>query len=298
MVLLGAGKGLFSSPSRALLSSLFVDRRGRALGLYSSGTDIGGLLAACLAFIAVGGGARMLTGADWAAPLRTLGWRSPFVPVTLALIATTGLYWTWSREMLTIRRPTAGILATVRRLVTTREQREALFAFGLFFFTINAWINFLPTYLTEAKGLAPPLPQVLFAVVFIAGAGIKPAAGAVSDRVPRRLVAVTGLLLAVVALGAVTVVNSPGALAMAIGIFATGYKSQFPLVDALIMDAAPSDNTGGDIGAARAIFLGAGALGPVYMGVVATVADYETAIAGLAVGLLLSAGVLALSLRR
>ena len=48
MVVVGFGKGLFAIPSRALLSDLFVERRGRALGVYTAGTDLGGLVAAGL----------------------------------------------------------------------------------------------------------------------------------------------------------------------------------------------------------------------------------------------------------
>lgn len=300
MVLLGVGKGLFASPSRALLSELFVDRRGRALGLYAAGTDLGGLLAAGAAFVVVGGGAGVTlpAGTDAAVALGALDWRSPFVPVAVALAGVAVLYATWSRETVWVTRPTIGVVDTVRRLVTTRAQREALVAFGLFFFVVGAWINFLPTYLADAKGLAAPLPQVLFAVVFVVGAGTKPAAGAAADTLPRRLVAIVGLLLAVAALGALTVARSPLALAVAVGAFAVGYKTQFPIVDATIMDAAPADSVGGDIGAARALFLGVGALGPAYMGAVATVANYGVAVAGLAVALLAAAGVLALGLRR
>ena len=56
MGLLGVGKGLFASPSRALVSDLFVENRGRALGIYTAGTDLGGLVAAGLSLAVVGGG--------------------------------------------------------------------------------------------------------------------------------------------------------------------------------------------------------------------------------------------------
>ena len=142
------------------------------------------------------------------------------------------------------------------------------------------------------------MPQLLFAVVFTVGVAVKPAAGAISDRVPRRLVAVVGLLCAVLSLVVVTFAQTLAGLTVAIAIFAVGYKTQFPIVDALVMDAAPNANTGGDVGAARALFLGVGALGPVYMGAVATVASYELAMAGLVASLLVAAGVLAWGLRR
>lgn len=298
MGLLGVGKGLFASPSRALVSDLFVENRGRALGIYTAGTDLGGLLAAGLSLAVVGGGLGLLgTGALGTRALE-LGWRFPFALVAVALVGVTILFGLWSREPLRFERPTGGLLATGRRLLGTAEQRETLIAYGLFYFVVGAWINFLPTYLADGRGLPAPLPQLLFAVVFTVGVAVKPAAGAISDRVPRRLVAVLGLLCAVLSLVVVTFAQTLAGLTVAIAIFAVGYKTQFPIVDALVMDAAPNANTGGDVGAARALFLGVGALGPVYMGAVATVASYELALAGLVASLLVAAGVLAWGLRR
>lgn len=297
-VLLGVGKGLFAIPSRALLSDLFVERRGQAFGLYTAGTDVGGLLSAGIAFLVVGGGAALIAGTPAAEPIASATWRTPFLPVAVVLAATTALYTLWKRESLERGRTSVGLWATVRRLARTREQRETLVAFGLFYFMVGAWINFLPTYLVEAKGLAAPLPQLLFAVVFAVGMGTKPVAGAASDRFPRRLVAVAGLALAVLALVAVSLAKSVTGLVIAIGLFALGYKAQFPVVDAILLDAAPDANVGGDLGAARALFLGVGALGPVYMGAVATAAGYGVALAGLVGCLVVAAGVLVAGLRR
>jgi MFS family permease len=297
-VLLGVGKGLFAIPSRALVSDLFVERRGQAFGLYTAGTDVGGALSAGIAFLVVGGGAVALAGTPVAGLLAGAAWRTPFLPVAAVLAAVAALYALWNREPLERGRTSVGLVATVRRLATTREQRETLVAFSLFYFMVGAWINFLPTYLAEAKGLAAPFPQLLFAVVFLVGMGTKPAAGAASDRFPRRLVAVAGLGLAVVALVAVTFAGSVAGLAVAIGLFALGYKAQFPVVDAVLLDAAPDENVGGDLGAARALFLGVGALGPVYMGAVATAAGYGVALAGLVGCLVAAAGILVVGLRR
>jgi MFS family permease len=297
-VLLGVGKGLFAIPSRALVSDLFVERRGQAFGLYTAGTDVGGALSAGIAFLVVGGGAVALAGTPVAGLLAGAAWRTPFLPVAAVLAAVAALYALWNREPLERGRTSVGLVATVRRLATTREQRETLVAFSLFYFMVGAWINFLPTYLAEAKGLAAPFPQLLFAVVFLVGMGTKPAAGAASDRFPRRLVAVAGLGLAVVALVAVTFAGSVAGLAVAIGLFALGYKAQFPVVDAVLLDAAPDENVGGDLGAARALFLGVGALGPVYMGAVATAAGYGVALVGLVGCLVAAAGILVVGLRR
>jgi MFS family permease len=289
-VVVGVGKGLFAVPSRALLSDLFVARRGRALGLYSAGTDVGGILASAVGVLVTGGAAAWL---PLALETGRLDWHAPFAPVAVLLALIGVVYVVWNRDPYEIGRAEIGLVSTVRRLATTREQREALVAFALFYFVIGAWVNFLPTYLTEAKGFSESLAAGLFAVVFLVGIWAKPLAGAVSDRVPRRLVAVVTLLFAG---GALVVVEAVGGLlpvVAAIAVFAVGYKAQFPIADAILLDAAPDENVGGDLGAARALFLGVGALGPVYLGVVATAVSYRVAFAGLVACLLASAGLLA-----
>lgn len=289
-VVVGVGKGLFAVPSRALLSDLFVARRGRALGLYSAGTDVGGILASAVGVLVTGGAAAWL---PQAVTTGALDWRAPFAPVAVLLALIGVVYVVWNRDAYELGRTEIGLVATVRRLATTRAQREALVAFALFYFVIGAWVNFLPTYLTESKGFSESLAAGLFAVVFLVGIWAKPLAGAVSDRVPRRLVAVVTLLFAG---GALVVVEAVGGLlpvVAAIAVFAVGYKAQFPIADAILLDAAPDENVGGDLGAARALFLGVGALGPVYLGVVATAVSYRVAFAGLVACLLASAGLLA-----
>nr|WP_284006750.1 MFS transporter [Halomicroarcula sp. YJ-61-S] len=289
-VLLGLGKGLFAVPSRAQLSDLFVQRRGQALGLYAAGTDIGGILASVGGVIVTGGGATMaLIGLE---PVLGIDWRTPFVPVAGVLALVSLAYVAWNRDPYRLGRTDVELVATVRRLATTRRQREALVAFALFFFVVGAWVNFLPAYLTDGKGFAEPVAAGLYAVVFVVGVVVKPTAGTLSDRVPRRAVGAGGLLLGVAALAAVVAAESIVAVGLAIAVYAVGYKAVFPVADATLLDAAPDDNLGADLGAARALFLGVGALGPVYMGWLAAVASYRLAFVGLGGCLIVAAGLL------
>lgn len=274
---LGLGKGLYAIPARALLSDLFVARRGRALGLFSAGTDLGGVLASVVAIVVIGG----------------VGWRAPFVPVALILAGLGVLYVCWNREPYAMGDTTLALRATARRLLGTPRQRWTLAAYALFFFMVNGVINFLPAYLRAVKGFSPTLASGAFAMLFVLGMGVKPAAGALSDRVPRRLVSTAGLLVGAAALGGVIVATSLIGLLVATAVFAVGYKAQFPVIDALLLDAAPDRNVGGDLGAARALFLGVGSLGPTYVGVVADTAGYAVAFVGLAVALVVAAAVIA-----
>lgn len=285
---LGLGKGLFAVASRAQVSDVFVDKRGRALGVYAAGTDVGGLLASVVGVAVTGGtvfGIAVLGSA--------VSWRLPFAPLA-GLLALVGVgYVAWNDEPYRLGRAELGLFSTVRRLLTTRRQRETVVAFALFFFVVGAWVSFLPTYLTATKGFTESAAAGVFAVVFVVGLGVKPVAGGLADRLPRRGVAAGGLLLSLVALVGVVVADGVFAVAAATAVYALGYKSVFPIVDALLLDAAPDANVGGDLGAARAVFLGVGAFGPAYLGWVADAASYRVGFVGLGLCILAAVALLA-----
>jgi MFS family permease len=289
-LVMGLGKGLFAVPSRAQLSDLFAGRRGQALGVYTAGTDIGGILSAVVGVVVAGGTA--LLGGWIGLPSVDLVWQTPFRYIGAVLgLATVG-YVLWNREPYQLGRPDFELAATVRRLVTTRRQRELLVAFSLFHFIVGAWITFLPTYLSRGKGFPESVAAGLFAVVFLVGIVIKPLSGLLSDRISGRLIAAGALLFSLLGLAGVVLTANLGPVVAAIALYAVGYKSVFPIADALLLDAAPSAAVGADLGVARGLFIGIGSLGPVYMGVVATVADYRVAFVGLGVCHVLAAGVL------
>ncbi|MEZ3117190.1 MFS transporter [Halobaculum sp. MBLA0147] len=291
-LVLGLGKGLFAVPSRAQLSDVFVEKRGQALGVYAAGTDAGGLTASVVGVVVTSGAVAGVT-----AFTEPPSWRAPFLPLAGLVGLTAVGYVVWNEAPYRVGWPEFGFRATVRRLLTTRAQREALTAFALFFFVVGAWVGFLPTYLATAKGFSEATAAGVFAVVFVVGFAVKPVSGRLADQFPRRAVAVGGLVLSVGALGAVIVLEGLGAVVAAVAVYAVGYKSVFPVVDALLLDAAPDANVGGDLGAARAVFLGVGAFGPVYLGWMADTAGYRVGFLGLAACLLVAAGLLARDLR-
>ncbi|MFC6823562.1 MFS transporter [Halopelagius fulvigenes] len=274
--IVGLGKGLFAIPSRALLSDLFVRRRGRALGVYAAGTDIGGLLSSGLAVLALG----------------YATWRAPFFPVAAVLAGVTVLYVVWSREGYRVGDTSLDAGGTARRLVASPQQRGTLLAFSLFYFMVGGFINFLPAYLASSKGFSQGLASATFAIVFAVGLAVKPVAGDLGDQFSRRGIAVVGIGFAALSLAALVAAASKPLVWVAVGLTALGYKTGFPLADAIIMDDAPDGGTGADLGAARALFLGANAVGPAYVGVVVTYASYAAAFGGLVLCLIVAAAIL------
>ena len=272
-VVIGLGKGLFAIPSRALVSDLYVERRGRALGVFAAGTDAGGLLASGIAVLV----------------LANATWRAPFVPVAVALAVLTGLFVRWSDEPYRVESVDLELSTTVRRLVASGSQRRTLAAYALFYFMVGGFISFFPTYLAQEKGFSPSVASAAFAVIFAVGFGVKPLAGDLSDRFRRQSVAAAGLGVAAVALVVLVVTDAAPVVWASALVLAVGYKTQFPLADAIVMDDAPDGGMGADLGAARALFLAASAVGPAYVGVAATYASYTVAFATLAACLFLAA---------
>jgi MFS family permease len=179
-----------------------------------------------------------------------------------------------------------------RRPAARPRRVRAVFRF------VSGFIPFLPTFLAAARGYPETTASAAFASVFAVGLVTKPVTGTVSDRFDRTLVGTAGLVLAGVALLALVAAPSLPWVLVSLLPLAVGYKTQFPLADALMMETAPVENVGGDVGAARALFLGAGSLEPALVGGAATIIGYGGAYVSLAGVLLASAALLAWRYRR
>ena len=51
VVCLGVGRAMYNVPSRALISDMYTEKRGRAMGIFTAGSDLGGINAGILAII-------------------------------------------------------------------------------------------------------------------------------------------------------------------------------------------------------------------------------------------------------
>ncbi len=273
----GVGAGLYPTAARALVSDLFVERRGQAFGVHTSSGDMGGVAAAGLATLA----------------LAVAVWRAAWIPVLVVLAAVAvALHW-WSREEYVVARADLAAAATARRLLGSGDLRWLLVAYTLYAFSWQAATGFLPTYLQVGKAFSAGVANAGFAALFVVGVVVKNLAGGLSDRVPRSKVAPAALGLAALGLVAVVVSTTPVAVTAGVVAFAAGLMAFPPVMQAYLMDAFPDDSAGGDLGATRTIYIGIGALGPTYVGGVASAASYDVAFAGLVGCLAVSAGLVA-----
>ncbi len=282
VAVVGAGAGLYPTPARALVSDLFVARRGQAFGLHGASGDSGGVIAAGLAV----------------AVLAVAVWRDAFVPIGLVTVVALVLLHRWSREPYT--RPT--IDANAGRTIVTDITRTArrfgnrrtvalLVAYSLYAFVWQSVASFLPSFLQGAKDFSPELAGSAFAALFIVGTLVKPISGSLGDRISRPVVAAGSLLVGTVGIAGLVTTTSTLAVAGSVTLFAAGLMAYPPAMQAHLMDVFPDGSMGGDLGATRTVYIGFGSLGPTYVGFVAGRSGYEPAFTGLLACLLVSASI-------
>jgi MFS family permease len=272
-VVVGLGAGLYPTAARALISDLYVRRRGQAFGFHTSSGDLGGVGAAGLAAVV----------------LAVAIWRTAYAPVILVVLSVGVALHVWGQEEYAVERVELDVLKTARRLFAQATLRRLLVAYTLYAFVWQAATGFLPTYLRIGKGFPPWVGTVAFAMLFAVGVLVKPLAGGLSDNVRReRLAPAVAGIGAVALLGVVVAPGVPTALGT-VAVFSAGLMAFPPVMQAHLMDTFPTDSAGGDLGAMRSVYIGLGSLGPTYVGGVADVLSYRVAFIGLAVLLGVSA---------
>lgn len=279
--LVGFGIGSYVVAMRALLSDLYVRKRGVAFGINQSATMVGGALAPAVAIVALWFGV----------------WEAAFLPVVVVLAGVLLSIHLWSRERYRVSTVDFQVLRTGGRILETRQLRWTTVVYILQVFAFQAISGFLPTYLQVDKGFSETLASAGFAVLFVVGIFTTPIAGSISDRIPRQSIAGGALVLGVVGLVVVTVGSSTVVVLGGIVCMAVGIMSYPPVVQAYVMDLFPDNQMGNDFGAFRTVYIGVGSLGPTYVGAVSGWASFDVAFAGLVPCLLLGAVITIVLLR-
>lgn len=274
--IVGIGAGLYPTAARALVSDLFVRRRGQAFGVHTAAGDLGNAAAAGLAVAAIA----------------IATWQTAFLPLIFVFGGLLLAIHHWSQEPFNLHSVSLGVGATGRRLFTNVRMRWFLVAYILFAFSWQSITGFLPTFLQVDKGFSVGLASTAFAVYFLVGMIMKPIAGVLGDRFGRPRVGVGALLVGIVGLSGLLLVETTPLLFLGIGVFAAGLMSFPPVMQAFLMDIFPDKSMGGDLGGMRSIYIGLGSLGPTYVGFVGEIESYTIAFVGVGLCILISAGII------
>jgi MFS family permease len=254
--LVGLGQSLYPIARITILSQMYPDRIGRALGVTMATGDLGqtvlppvaGVLAATVA---------------WQAGLGFL--------IPLLVVAGIGIW-----VAVPTQEPATGdgesLSANRLRLLIVELRESNLGAVSLiltlFFVTWQSFTGLYPTYLVEVKGLSSSTAGLLFSAFFAFGVLVKPLAGAAYDRIGMRRALVVILAGPVVGLGSLPFIEGVwplvGVTAVVSIMLGSGAVTQ-----SFLADAFSAEIRGTGIGAVRTITAVVGATGPVFFGLIA-----------------------------
>jgi len=281
MVVIGAGTGLHKTVSVRLVARVYPNRTGRMLGAYDTLGALGGVAApAVVAAVlsappALAAVVARLPGGDWRTPFLLTG------VLAVALAAATGvrLFGSPAATGPTDDGDSPSTRAYLRLFGDARFAAFVVVTVG-FSFAYNGTVAFLPLYLSEAASLAPTTASLLYSALF-AVTFVQLVSGDLSDQLGRFPVMVAALGLATAALvGVVALAGSGplvlGAVVVALGLGSHGFR---PVRGAYLVEALPDRIAGGGLGVVRTLLMGAGALAPGAVGVVADAAGFRPAFA-------------------
>ena len=265
--------GLFATPRVTLLSRLYPNNSGTAIGVVMAVGNVGAaLLPAAVGLIAA-----------------TATWRLGFgLEVPLFLIAFVALWLAIPRRSteaaVSQRQPVRELLPRLFTQLKTRDILLVTAGVTLTFFTFQGLTAFLTTYLVVVKDVSESTAALLYGGLFTVAAITQPLAGRVSDKINERvvLVGITGFY----ALLLVSLVVTHQFLFLAAGVVLLGtQRGGTPVATAYLAAALPEDTRGGGYGLLRTVFTGVSSMGTLVVGLFADADMFDAAfllLAGLA----------------
>ena len=296
MVVIGVGTGVHKTVAVRLLARVYPARMGRMLGIHDTLGALSGVAAPAVvvAFLAPPAALALaldrLPGADWRALFLLTGVGF----LALAFVSALRLGGRFAGE-----RPapdsgdteSTGAREYLRQFGDRRFSAFVSVTVGVSF-AHNGLVAFLPLYLSEELGLATSTAGLLYSVLF-AVALVQLISGDLSDRVGRFPVIVATSGLAAAGLAALVILPplDVGVVAAAVAVagFGVGSHGFQPVRSAYLMELLPERLAGGGLGVVRTLLMGAGALAPGIVGVVADTAGFRPAFGLLAAVLAVSA---------
>ena len=268
-LLMGLSSGVYFVAANPLVSELYPERVGRAMGIHGTAAQVASVVAAPLVTLSL-----------------LVSWRVTFVVigvaaflVTLALVATTR------------RADLPDVGAADRDLLDGIRREWRLVAVGIVILGVTGFVwqglfNFYELYM-RTKGLSPAMAKNTLTVVFAAGVPAFLISGRLADRLPHvpYLLSIVGAFAGSVLLLTVTT----GLLELLVVTALVGYvvHSLFPAMDTFLLDTLPDETRGSAYAAYSAGMMLVQAGGSSAVGaLVETGFGYDVVFSTLAFGLL------------
>ncbi|WP_255192783.1 MFS transporter [Natronobeatus ordinarius] len=269
-IVLGALAGLHFSVATTLLTRIYDDDVGAAIGLHTLGGTAGGLLAPVLA---------AWIGVNY-------GWR-PAVAIGTAIAIPVFVLFAWRVRPTEPRRPDEPMaerfaLEPVLAVITRPQIAFTVVMAVTITFVWQASTSFLPTFLIEHRGQSAEMAALWFSGFFVVQGLVQVGVGGLSDRYGRD--PVTLVCLALAAAGFVSFAVGPGDVAILGGIALAGVGlSAYAAVTARFMDVFTEDERGAAFGLTQSANMVLSSSGSVVTGLFADLFGWAVAFTFLAV---------------
>jgi predicted MFS family arabinose efflux permease len=256
-VFLGVGTGLYGTTRITVLSATYDRMETTAISVSQSAGNVGNVVLPASA------------GAVGA----YLGWRGGFgILLPLLLVSAAGIWFVLpSRSDEESGDDAVGeTMVTLAAELRTPQVIAVTGLLALNMLLYQSVTGFLPTYLTDVKGLAPSTAATLFSLFFASAIGLQFASGVIADRFGNRPAIALFLGLSVPAFVLLTVAETVPALVGTV-LLLSCMLGGMPPVNAAGVGALPAEVRGSGFGLLRTVYIAVGAAGPPAVG---QLADY------------------------
>lgn len=285
-VAFGLATALYGPTRFTILTDMYAERAGSAIGLTMAAGNIGNtVFPAMAAFVA--------TYLTW-----RLGFGA-FLPLFVAVVLALWLFVPGRTSGSTSVVDEFSVDTVKRILVGVTAGSIPIFVLiqVTISFVIQGFASFYPTYLVAVKGLSPGVAASVFGLFFAVGAIIQPISGGVMDRLGARKTLILFLSSCVLALWLLPFIDGIAPLVVITVLFST-WNGCVVITQTYIADALPSDMQGTGFGSLKAGWMLIGATSPLLVGVLAEFGYFDEGFLLLAVVGTVGVGVLLVSLLR
>lgn len=253
LILFGLGSAMYSPTRLTVLSDVFPERDGTAIGFTLAAGNAGNTVLPALAGLVAA----------------TYAWQFGFgLTLPFFVLAVVGLWWAVPRVTSQRMEFDAASWEFVRRVASTLTRRS-VFTIAMVLLLNNfiwqALTGIYPTYLVTAKGLTESTAALLFGLFFGWGIAVQLASGTLGDRFGAKRSLVAVFVVAILSLVLLPLVDGLVALFL-VTLGLSSILGFSPIVFPYLNAELPDDIQGSGLGLIRSIYMTIAAVGPVLMG--------------------------------
>ena len=259
--LTGLGAGTYFSASISIISNTFpTGRRGKPIGLTSSGIGVGTVTAVFL-----GGLIAELSG-----------WRLVFLIFTIPGLIGTILFWRLVKEG-KHHRNTGNYMISYMNVFRNKSLTNLTIIHFLVLATYFSLNTFIPTYLTVEAKLSILFANIIFMALPLFEIPAGPLGGFLADRIGKKHVSITGLIVVAFIASILPLAKSPILFFISLILIGFMIRTILTVLSVFVTDTSPPSTVGTALGLYNAIgFLGS-SIGPYIFGLLTDIYGFNSA---------------------